>query len=432
MSIRQFEGLYLPNSLTLHLPLEVPIDPSPLAHDFVVGASHSAINVLKPLGMPVAGKVAGLSHKAIPRNPKYEDVTPIVDTGASMSRYLKRIEELRENFRIRDDEIFKRLKLSTFVQLILQVHETTKQNINIQTFDAALGDCANGGPNAGRPEETQIVGAKPPHDSQISFPSRSTLENLIHGVGELDSYYSQQATEEVASARKVNEANLSGSAPPYLLLDLRDRDEFDSCHIITAHSYPAAMLSRSINYETAAMLAFRNQPGRIIVLYDEDERIAPRAATTLVQRGYSNLYLLSGGLKLAWKQFPEGLLIGEMPASVRQALGSRRRERPGGCNALIRENSTSVSSESCAPGSCQSSSSVRSKNTTASVYCPVGSRDTTNGLEQFLPEDIVKLTMQLENGMDDGRSIRSGYTRSTISSLRHSNRAIPNAKKPFR
>ncbi|OON19005.1 hypothetical protein X801_05131 [Opisthorchis viverrini] len=57
------------------------------------------------------------------------------------------------------------------------------------------------------------------------------------------------------------------------------------------------MLSRSVNFETADMLAFRNKPGRIIIVYDEDERLAPRGATTLVQRGYCNIFLLSGGLK---------------------------------------------------------------------------------------------------------------------------------------
>lgn len=63
------------------------------------------------------------------------------------------------------------------------------------------------------------------------------------------------------------------------------------------------MLSRSVNFETPEMLAFRNKPGHIIIIYDEDERIAPRAATTLVQRGYCNLFLLSGGLKVSVKEF---------------------------------------------------------------------------------------------------------------------------------
>jgi len=30
-------------------------------------------------------------------------------------------------------------------------------------------------------------------------------------------------------------------------------------------------------------------------LYDNDEKIAPGAATTLVQRGYDNVFMLSGG-----------------------------------------------------------------------------------------------------------------------------------------
>ena len=38
-----------------------------------------------------------------------------------------------------------------------------------------------------------------------------------------------------------------------------------------------------------------NKPGRIIVLYDEDEGIAHKAATTFVQRGVNNVFMLSGG-----------------------------------------------------------------------------------------------------------------------------------------
>jgi len=33
----------------------------------------------------------------------------------------------------------------------------------------------------------------------------------------------------------------------------------------------------------------------VILLYDNDEKIAPAAATTLVQRGYDNIFMLSGG-----------------------------------------------------------------------------------------------------------------------------------------
>lgn len=39
----------------------------------------------------------------------------------------------------------------------------------------------------------------------------------------------------------------------------------------------------------------QNKPGKIIILYDEDEKIAPNAATTFVQRGVDNVFILSGG-----------------------------------------------------------------------------------------------------------------------------------------
>ncbi len=39
----------------------------------------------------------------------------------------------------------------------------------------------------------------------------------------------------------------------------------------------------------------RNKPGKIIILYDEDERIAPSSATIFVQREVDNVFMLSGG-----------------------------------------------------------------------------------------------------------------------------------------
>lgn len=39
----------------------------------------------------------------------------------------------------------------------------------------------------------------------------------------------------------------------------------------------------------------KNASGKIIILYDEDERIASQAATTMCERGFENLFMLSGG-----------------------------------------------------------------------------------------------------------------------------------------
>ena len=46
------------------------------------------------------------------------------------------------------------------------------------------------------------------------------------------------------------------------------------------------------------MLRLKNKPRAVIVVYDDDESIASKAATTLTQRGYDNVFMLSGELFL--------------------------------------------------------------------------------------------------------------------------------------
>ena len=65
---------------------------------------------------------------------------------------------------------------------------------------------------------------------------------------------------------------------------------------------------RSVNYETKDMLKFKNAKGKLIIVADADESMAARFATTLIQRGYDNVFVLSGGLRVAKIKFPEQLV----------------------------------------------------------------------------------------------------------------------------
>ncbi|CAL1539048.1 unnamed protein product [Lymnaea stagnalis] len=243
--------------------------------------------------------------KKIPENPKYKHVRPTVDTGASISKYMEKMEELKRNYNFRKDEIFKRMKIPTFVQLVIQVAdvETDYEDGPPENYSSDRPDTADK-----EVERIQKTGAG---DSTRQSPevdtSRSRLEQVINGMGEVD-------LDAPKSAHKP--LPMMGPLCPYLLLDVREKDAYDECHIITAKSYPTAMLARSVNYETKEMLQFKNQTGKIILLYDEDERLSHRAATTLVQRGYDNLFMLSGGMKVAYKLFPEGLFTGTLPQSI--------------------------------------------------------------------------------------------------------------------
>uniref|UniRef100_A0A8D2IPK5 Uncharacterized protein n=1 Tax=Varanus komodoensis TaxID=61221 RepID=A0A8D2IPK5_VARKO len=56
--------------------------------------------------------------KRIPQNPKYQHVKTRLDTGSSMTKYAEKLEEIKRNYRYKKDELFKRLKVTTFAQLV--------------------------------------------------------------------------------------------------------------------------------------------------------------------------------------------------------------------------------------------------------------------------------------------------------------------------
>jgi rhodanese-related sulfurtransferase len=129
---------------------------------------------------------------------------------------------------------------------------------------------------------------------------------LVRGIGEMDWRHTLNGSgcddndDNDAAAR--DHAKVSDRS--YLLLDVREEQDYlVRGHLVTAVSYPISKLNL-VNFETSAMLAFKNRPGKIIVLCDLDESLACRGATTLVQRGYENVLMLSGGLKVAELKFP--------------------------------------------------------------------------------------------------------------------------------
>lgn len=273
-------------------------------------------------------------RKKIPKNAKYQHVKTRLDTGCSLTKYMERLEEIKKNYRYRKDEIFKRLKVTTFAQLILQVasiSELTESESEGESHvpedgvsvvsDADLepsSEHTNGSSQAPPLSDRQDAG-----DSvEICHTARSTLLSVISGVGELNlDRNHQQQSESMFSGEP---ADRPYPDCPYLLLDVRDRDLYDGCHIITAHSFPVTMLSRTMNPYTKDVLEYKNAEGRIIIVYDEDERIASQAATTMCQRGFENLFMLSGGLKVIAQKFPEGLTTGSIPASCVSSPTSMR------------------------------------------------------------------------------------------------------------
>ncbi|XP_045894530.1 centrosomal protein of 41 kDa isoform X1 [Micropterus dolomieu] len=273
--------------------------------------------------------------KRIPKNAKYQHVKTRLDTGCSLTKYMEKLEEIKKNYRYRKDEIFKRLKVTTFAQLILQVASVSDLNESddgeshgpedglsvVSDADLeCLSEHTNGSPQASPVSDRQDAG----DTRENCYTARSTLLSVISGVGELNL---ERNNHNMESLFKPEPADRPYTDCPYLLLDVRDRDQYDHCHIISAHSFPIATLSRTMNPYTKEVLAYKNAAGKIIIVYDEDERIASQAATTMCERGFENLFMLSGGLKVIGQKFPEGLTTGSIPPSCLSSPASVKRKK---------------------------------------------------------------------------------------------------------
>jgi len=248
---------------------------------------------------------ADLLQKRIPRSARYRNVQGRVDTGASVSKHLARVDEIQQNYRIQRGELFKRIRLSTFAQLILQVDSVNAMNESDPQND-----------------DGELITPKQP---TVSARGSSFLD-VINGTGEITL---KNENEESALPPKPLSPIDHQPYPqmPYLLVDVRDKEAFADCHIITAKSHPATSFSRTMNPFSHEMLQFKNVEGKIIILYDIDELVAIECATTMCQRGFENVFILSGGLRVIAQKLPRGLTTGSMPFEAYQALDAKKRVR---------------------------------------------------------------------------------------------------------
>ncbi|KAH0501470.1 Centrosomal protein of 41 kDa [Microtus ochrogaster] len=327
--------------------------------------------------------------RRIPQNPRYQHIKSRLDTGNSMTKYIEKLEEIKKNYRYKKDELFKRLKVTTFAQLpsfklpvlllitgmasllgqlflkgllrlalthfsglfrsvvlkpfgrppafsaspacaqphavhclFVQYNDSTTSEADAEIAAKTNG---KGSPGEQSPSPVQFINSTGAGDS-----SRSTLQSVISGVGELD------VDKGLVKKEEPSGKDMPYPDCPFLLLDVRDRDSYQQCHIVggkkkgsgAPQSQEQGLASFQRKWD--ASTAVRETLG-IIIMYDDDERLASQAATTMCERGFENLFMLSGGLKVLAQKFPEGLVTGSLPASCQQALplgSARKRSSP--------------------------------------------------------------------------------------------------------
>eukprot|EP01031_Cornospumella_fuschlensis_P033754 gene33754-40843_t len=151
----------------------------------------------------------------------------------------------------------------------------------------------------------------------------------LYSEYEQDEYETISETQAVDSKPRVvtyHEEDKPTYTKPYLILDMRDVNDYNTCHLLQARSFPDMLLRRDQYHPE--IYRFRNKEEHLIILYCNDEKISAEAAQVMVTRGIDNVFLLSGGLAQFAADYPafvEGEVPRELvPATPTKASGSRR------------------------------------------------------------------------------------------------------------
>ena len=213
----------------------------------------------------------GFLNKKFKSNSKYDHVKSTLKSGKTV----KDVEVISDKLVVkRKFENFKRIKSSTMEKLLSE-----QTAINTES----IYDLANDENN----EE-------------------------VKNIPETESVYSLATNISQVSAVTYNTEQLGiTSDTKFILLDLREEDEFEKYHIKEAISFPAPNISR--DKVIPELYRFRNKEDKLIVVYMKDERSGSSAAKTFYEKGYDNIYLLSGGIEEFMMAYPDLIIGAELP-----------------------------------------------------------------------------------------------------------------------
>lgn len=113
---------------------------------------------------------------------------------------------------------------------------------------------------------------------------------------------------------------------PYLILDVRSAEEFNQNRIHRAKSFPSAHVNRDRLHPD--LYHYKNKDSTLIILYENEERLAIQTAKALSEKGFDNLYVLQGGMLDFCEQEPH-FVEGQRPVSKRPRNAARSSQRDG-------------------------------------------------------------------------------------------------------
>mmetsp|Transcript_42555 Transcript_42555/g.101282 ORF Transcript_42555/g.101282 Transcript_42555/m.101282 type:complete len:295 (-) Transcript_42555:77-961(-) len=168
----------------------------------------------------------------------------------------------------------------------------------------------------GAPSASKNLKRNPRYDNvQPRTDSGNNMKRVEERFGLSSFRYKREELFARVKASKLAEQMEEHGLADVLLLDLREKSEFDEWHIQGAVNYPACMMSRSMYQFTPEILDFKNKDGKLMVLYDVGEKLSVAVGTNWFEKGIDNFVVLSGGMG-ALAQKHAHLIEGSLPAAT--------------------------------------------------------------------------------------------------------------------
>ena len=87
--------------------------------------------------------------------------------------------------------------------------------------------------------------------------------------------------------------------------------EFNEFHILGSVSFPQGWINRYNHFQ--ALCRFKNLDDKVIVVFSDNERHGTSVSKVLTEKGFNNIYLLTGGIQQFFIDYPELIDGQEIP-----------------------------------------------------------------------------------------------------------------------
>lgn len=239
--------------------------------------------------------------KKVPVSKKYAGIGSSIDTGASANKQVIVSCGVAAK---RRDEIFKRIRPATLVRML------EERNVHESIF--SMGGLSDGPGCDGISSKSvsSVVASRAGPAGPLTIAGAASVASVHTVAGSVLSIVDSTAT--VDDTRDL------------VLLDLRERAEFDQCHLPLAVNYPASLINR--DQFSTELHRCKRDPSKLLVVYHADDQSTAGVAMLLAQKGWETVHALSGGFQEMASSYPE-VLEGEPP--TRPGSNSTARSVPG-------------------------------------------------------------------------------------------------------